>query len=242
MNKVYVVGIGPGAYEQMTVKAIEVLEMCEVIVGYTVYVELLQENFPEKIYKTTPMRQEIKRCRMAFEEAKKGRKTALVCGGDAGIYGMAGLLYKIGEEYPEVSIEIIPGVTAAVGGAAVLGAPMGHDSCLISLSDLLTPWDVIENRLRRAAQADFVICLYNPSSKKRSAYLSRACTLLLEYKANDTVCGVVRNIAREGETMQILTLEELKNTSVDMFSTVFIGNHETQVIRGKMVTPRGYTV
>lgn len=242
MNKVYGVGIGPGAYEQMTVKAIEVLEMCEVIVGYTVYVELLQEHFPQKTYKTTPMRQEVKRCRIAFEEAKKGRKTALVCGGDAGIYGMAGLLYEIGEEYPEVSIEIIPGVTAAVGGAAVLGAPMGHDSCLISLSDLLTPWDVIENRLRRAAQADLVICLYNPSSKKRSAYLSRACTLLLEYKANDTVCGVARNIAREGETMQILTLEELKNTSVDMFSTVFIGNHETQVIRGKMVTPRGYTV
>ncbi|MEO2263612.1 precorrin-3B C(17)-methyltransferase [Dorea sp. YH-dor228] len=240
MNKIYVIGIGPGSYEQMTIKAAEALKKCDVIVGYTVYVDLLREYFGEKEFLTTPMRQEVRRCEMAFEEAAKGRTTAMVCSGDAGIYGMAGLMYEIGEKYPDIELEIIPGVTAAIGGAAVLGAPMSHDCCLISLSDLLTPWKKIEKRLLAAAQADFVICLYNPSSKKRADYLDKACDLMLRYKSEDTVCGVVKNIAREGEAMQILSLKELQKTAVDMFSTVFIGNCDTKVIDGKMVTPRGY--
>lgn len=242
LNKVYVIGMGPGAYEQMTVAAVEALKGCDVIVGYTVYVDLMKKYFPEKEFMTTPMRKEPERCRMAFEEAKKGRVTAMVCSGDSGIYGMAGLMYEIGEEYPEVEIEVLPGVTAAMGGAAVLGAPLGHDCCMISLSDLLTPWELIEERLRCAAKADFVICLYNPSSRKRSTYLAKACEIMLEYKAEDTVCGIVKNIARDGETMQTLTLKELKETTVDMFSTVFIGNKQTKVIREKMVTPRGYRI
>lgn len=240
MNKIYVIGIGPGSYEQMTIKVAEALKKCDVIVGYTVYVDLLREYFGEKEFLTTPMRQEVRRCEMAFEEAAKGRTTAMVCSGDAGIYGMAGLMYEIGEKYPDIELEIIPGVTAAIGGAAVLGAPMIHDCCLISLSDLLTPWEKIEKRLLAAAQADFVICLYNPSSKKRADYLDKACDLMLRYKSEDTVCGVVKNIAREGEAMQILSLKELQKTAVDMFSTVFIGNCDTKVIDGKMVTPRGY--
>ena len=240
MNKIYVIGIGPGSYEQMTIKAAEALKKCDVIVGYTVYVDLLREYFGEKEFLTTPMRQEVRRCEMAFEEAAKGRTTAMVCSGDAGIYGMAGLMYEIGEKYPDIELEIIPGVTAAIGGAAVLGAPMSHDCCLISLSDLLTPWEKIEKRLLAAAQADFVICLYNPSSKKRADYLDKACDLMLRYKSEDTVCGVVKNIAREGEAMQILSLKELQKTAVDMFSTVFIENCDTKVIDGKMVTPRGY--
>ena len=240
MNKIYVIGIGPGSYEQMTIKAAEALKKCDVIVGYTVYVDLLREYFGEKEFLTTPMRQEVRRCEMAFEEAAKGRTTAMVCSGDAGIYGMAGLMYEIGEKYPDIELEIIPGVTAAIGGAAVLGAPMSHDCCLISLSDLLTPWKKIEKRLLAAAQADFVICLYNPSSKKRADYLDKACDLMLRYKSEDTVCGVVKNIAREGEAMQILSLKELQKTAVDMFSTVFIVNCDTKVIDGKMVTPRGY--
>ena len=240
MNKIYVIGIGPGSYEQMTIKAAEALKKCDVIVGYTVYVDLLREYFGEKEFLTTPMRQEVRRCEMAFEEAAKGRTTAMVCSGDAGIYGMAGLMYEIGEKYPDIELEIIPGVTAAIGGAAVLGAPMSHDCCLISLSDLLTPWEKIEKRLLAAAQADFVICLYNPSSKKRADYLDKACDLMLRYKSEDTVCGVVKNIAREGEAMQILSLKELQKTAVDMFSTLFIGNCDTKVIDGKMVTPRGY--
>lgn len=240
MNKVYVIGMGPGAYEQMTVKAVRTLEKCDVIVGYTVYIELLKEYFPDKRYLTTSMRQEAARCRMAFEEAAKGAVTAMVCSGDAGIYGMAGLMYEIGEEYPEVAIEVIPGVTAALGGSAVLGAAVGHDVSLISLSDLLTPWELIEKKLRAAAQADFLIALYNPSSKKRKDYLARACDILLEYKEESIICGIVRNIAREEESMNILTLKELRNTEVDMFSTVYIGNKMTKIIKDKMVTPRGY--
>lgn len=240
MNKVYVIGMGPGAYEQMTVKAVRTLKKCDVIVGYTVYIELLKEYFPDKRYLTTSMRQEAARCRMAFEEAAKGAVTAMVCSGDAGIYGMAGLMYEIGEEYPEVAIEVIPGVTAALGGSAVLGAAVGHDVSLISLSDLLTPWELIEKRLRAAAQADFLIALYNPSSKKRKDYLARACDILLEYKEESIICGIVRNIAREEESMNILTLKELRNTEVDMFSTVYIGNKMTKIIKDKMVTPRGY--
>lgn len=240
LKKIYVIGIGPGAYEQMTGKAAKALEACETIVGYTVYTDLLKEDFPDKEYRTTPMRKEEERCRMAFEEAEKGKVTAMVCSGDAGIYGMAGLIYEIGEEYPDVEIEVIAGVTAALAGAAVLGAPLGHDCCLISLSDLLTPWEQIEKRLLAAAQADFTIAIYNPSSRKRKDYLKKACGLLLRHKSEETVCAVVRNIAREQEEMQVLTLRELQDTEVDMFSTVYIGNQDTKILRGKMVTPRGY--
>ena len=240
MNKVYVIGMGPGAYEQMTLKAVRTLEKCDVIVGYTVYIELLKEYFPDKRYLTTSMRQEAARCRMAFEEAAKGAVTAMVCSGDAGIYGMAGLMYEIGEEYPEVAIEVIPGVTAALGGSAVLGAAVGHDVSLISLSDLLTPWETIEKRLHAAGMADFVICLYNPSSKKRADYLQKACDILLQYRDVGNICGYVKNIGREGESYRILSLKELRDTKVDMFTTVFIGNSRTMELNGRMVTPRGY--
>lgn len=234
--------MGPGAYEEMTVRAVKTLEACEVIVGYTVYVDLLREHFPGKEFMTTSMRQEVQRCHMAFEAAAAGKTTAMVCSGDAGIYGMAGLMYEVGEEFPQVEIEVVPGVTAAIGGSAVLGAAVGHDCALISLSDLLTPWEAIEKRLLAAAEADFVICLYNPSSKKRSDYLKKACMLIQRYKADDTVCGIVRQIAREGEALKLLTLGELEDTEVDMFSTVFIGNRQTKIIRGHMVTPRGYHI
>ena len=212
------------------------------IVGYTVYVDLLREHFPGKEFMTTSMRQEVQRCHMAFEAAAAGKTTAMVCSGDAGIYGMSGLMYEVGEEFPQVEIEVVPGVTAAIGGSAVLGAAVGHDCALISLSDLLTPWEAIEKRLLAAAEADFVICLYNPSSKKRSDYLKKACMLIQRYKADDTVCGIVRQIAREGEALKLLTLGELKDTEVDMFSTVFIGNRQTKIVRGHMVTPRGYHI
>lgn len=240
MSKLYVVGIGPGAYDQMTGKAIRALNESDVIIGYTVYVDLVKEYFCGKEFMTTPMKKEVDRCRMAFEEAVKGKTVSMICSGDAGVYGMAGLIYEVGEQYPEVEIGIIPGVTAATGGAAVLGAPLIHDFCLISLSDLLTPWEKIEKRLSCAAQADFVVCLYNPSSKKRHDYLKKACEIMMEYKSEDTVCGIVSNIARDGEECQVMSLKELAETPVDMFTTVFVGNSQTRNINGKMVTPRGY--
>ena len=239
MNKLYVIGIGPGEYEQMTLKAIHAMEKSEVIIGYTVYVDLVKEHFPGKEFLTTPMKKEVDRCVMAFEEAKKGKVVSMICSGDAGVYGMSGLMYEVGVNYPEVELEIIPGVTAATGGAAVLGAPLIHDFCLISLSDLLTPWQKIEARLLAAAEADFVVCLYNPSSRKRSDYLQKACDLMMQYKSPETVCGIVSYIGRDGEHYEVMDLKTLRDTKVDMFTTVWVGNSQTKEINGKMVTPRG---
>lgn len=240
MGKIYVIGIGPGKYEQMTMRAAGALNRCDTIVGYTVYVDLVKEHFADKEFLTTPMKREVERCRLAFEEALKGKDVAMICSGDAGVYGMSGLMLEIGEQYPDIEVEVIPGVTAATGGAAVLGAPLIHDFALISLSDLLTPWEKIEKRLLLASEADFVICLYNPSSKKRHDYLQKACDLMMRHKSPETVCGIVTNIGREGEAGEVMTLKELRDTQVDMFTTVFIGNSQTKEMNGKMVTPRGY--
>ncbi|OUO26747.1 precorrin-3B C(17)-methyltransferase [Lachnoclostridium sp. An298] len=240
MSKIYVTGLGPGAADQMTIRARKVLEKCPVIIGYTVYIDLIREEFPDKTFLSTPMRKETDRCRMAFAEAQKGQDVAMVCSGDAGVYGMAGLICEVGKDYPDVGIEIVPGITAASGGAAVLGAPLMHDFAVISLSDLLTPWEKIERRVRAAAEADFVICIYNPASKKRADYLKKACEMILEFRRPETVCGIVRNIGRDGESYEIMPLEKLRDTQVDMFTTVFIGNSNTMELNGRMVTPRGY--
>ena len=240
MSKLYVVGIGPGGYEQMTVKAVKVLEECDIIVGYTVYVDLVAEHFAGKEMLTTPMQQEEKRCRMALDEVMKGGNAAMICSGDAGVYGMSGLIYEISRDYPGIEIEIVSGVTAALSGGAVLGAPLMHDFAVISLSDLMTPWTLIEKRLAAAASADMAICLYNPSSKKRRDYLNKACRIVMQAALPETVCGIVKQIGREGESCQVMTLQELSNYEADMFTTVFIGNSTTKVINGKMVTPRGY--
>ena len=239
-HNIYLVGMGPGKEEMMTGEALKALEAADVIIGYTVYFKLLGERFADKEMRTTPMRQEEERCKLCFEEAKKGKQVAMVCSGDAGIYGMASLLYEMGKEYPDTEIFVIPGITAACSGAAVLGAPLMHDFAVISLSDLLTPWEKIETRLRCAAEADFSICIYNPSSKKRADYLKRACDIILGQTKEDRVCGIVSNIGREGQSYCLTTLEKLREAKVDMFTTVFIGNSQTRVIRDKMVTSRGY--
>ena len=239
-HEIYIVGMGPGREEDMTQEALTVLDSCDVIVGYTVYLNLLGERFLGKTFLSTPMRQEVERCRMCYEEARKGKRVALICSGDAGIYGMASLMYEMSAEYPSCELTVVPGITAASSGAAVLGAPLNHDFCVISLSDLLTPWEKIEKRLLLASEADFVICLYTPGSHKRADYLEKACDLMLRYKAPETVCGIVSQIGRDGETSRTMTLAELRNTKVDMFTTVFIGNSQTKEIRDHMVTPRGY--
>lgn len=239
-KKLYVIGIGPGSYDQMTIRAEKALKECSVIAGYTVYVDLVREYFPDKKFLTTSMKQETSRCEMALREADKGSSVAMICSGDSGVYGMAGLILQMASDFPEVEIQMIPGVTAALSGGAVLGAPLGHDFAVISLSDLLTPMDVIEKRLRCAAAGDFAICLYNPSSRKRADYLRLACEIMLEYKSEDTICGIVKNIDREGQSMEIMTLLRLRDAQADMFTTVYIGNCETKEITGRMVTPRGY--
>ena len=239
-SKIYIIGMGPGKEEMMTGEAIWALENSDVIIGYTVYVKLLGERFVGKEMLTTPMRQETERCRLCFEEAAKGKQVVLICSGDAGIYGLASLMYEMGKEYPETELIVIPGITAANSGAAVLGAPLNHDFCVISLSDLLTPWEKIEKRLIAAAEGDFAIAIYNPSSHKRKDYLMRACDILLRVIEEDRPCGYVENIGREGTRAVTCTLKELRETQVNMFTTVFIGNSGSELVNGKLITKRGY--
>ena len=226
MKKLSVVGIGPGNELYLSISARETLECSDLIIGYKKYVELVEEYLPEKDYLYTGMTKEVDRCKMALEKASEGQTVSVVCSGDAGVYGMAGLVYELSVDFPDVEIDIVPGISAVLSGSSVL--------------DLLTPWELIEKRLALAGEGDFCICLYNPSSHKRKDYLKKACEILLNYKGEDTICGYVRNIGREGEEYHITNLLELKDTEVDMFTTVFIGNADTKVIDNKMVTPRGY--
>ncbi len=238
--KLYVIGIGPGGADQMTPRARAAIEASDIIAGYTTYIDLVRPLIGDREILQTPMKQEIDRCTRARDAALTGKTVAMICSGDAGVYGMAGLMHEVCADYPELDLEVVPGITAACAGAAVLGAPLIHDFAVISLSDLLTPWEKIEKRLDLAAQADFCICLYNPSSKKRADYLQKACDIMLKSKSPDTPCGYVQNIGRDGERGTVCMLAELRDTSVDMFTTVFVGNSQTRVIGGKLVTPRGY--
>ena len=241
-NKIYIIGMGPGKEDMMTGEAIQALDNSDIIIGYTVYMKLLGERFSAKEMLTTPMRQETERCRLCFKEAAKGKQVALICSGDAGIYGLASLMYEIGKEYPEIELVVIPGITAASSGAAILGAPLNHDFCIISLSDLLTPWEKIEKRLIAAAEGDFAIAIYNPSSHKRRDYLKRACDILLRVIEEERPCGFVENIGREGTKAVVCTLKELRETQVNMFTTVFIGNAGSEIVNGKLITKRGYQI
>lgn len=241
-NKIYIVGMGPGKEDMMTQEAIDALEQSDVIVGYTVYLKLLSERFQNKELLSTSMRHETERCELCFKEAENGRQVALICSGDAGIYGLASLMYELGKAHPETKLVVIPGITAASSGAAVLGAPLNHDFCVISLSDLLTPWDKIEKRLLAAAEGDFAIAIYNPSSHKRKDYLQRACDLLLQKIEESRACGYVENIGREGMKAVTCTLKELRDIPVNMFTTVFIGNSGSEILDGKVITKRGYQV
>ena len=233
-----IVGIGPGSADQITPQALAELRAAEVIVGYTRYVELVRPLFPHKEYHATGMRGEEERCRWAVEAAK-AREVALIASGDAGVYGLAGLAIEMARE-AGVDVRVAPGLTAALTGAALLGAPINHDFVVISLSDLLTPWTVIEKRLHAAAEGDFVVVLYNPMSHSRRTQLARACEILLEHRPAETPAGLARNIGREGEACRLTTLGELRDCEVDMFTTVFIGSSQTRTVGGWLVTPRGY--
>jgi len=240
LGKVIVVGIGPGGYEDMTIRADEALQACDAIVGYPVYVDLVRDRYPGKELHSTPMTRETERCQLALELARSGKTTAMVCSGDSGIYGMAALVYELRGESQEPEIQVVPGLTAACSGGAVLGAPLTHDFAVISLSDRLTPWKTIEKRLDCAAAADLTIALYNPASHGRPDHVKRACDILLRRLPEDRLCGIVRNIGRDGQSRRILTLAELREAEVDMFCTVFIGNSAAKTVAGQLITPRGY--
>ena len=242
-DMIWIVGFGPGDRRHMTIEAQEAMQSADVIVGYSGYNALMKPFFPDKEYVETGMRGEVKRCEEAVSLAESGKNVALICSGDAGVYGMAGLLLEVLErrgKTDEIDVEVVAGVTAALAGAALLGAPLGHDLAFVSLSDLLTPWELIEKRLLAAGEADFCIALYNPSSRGRKDHLRRAADLLLQVRGGDTPCGIADRIGREGESTRILTLRELQDAETDMQSVVLIGNSGTRRIGNYLVTERGY--
>ncbi|EKZ1617719.1 precorrin-3B C(17)-methyltransferase [Listeria monocytogenes] len=240
---IYVIGIGPGDKRLMTGEALQAIEDAEVIVGYVTYIKLIKELIKEKEVVKTGMRREIDRCQEAVDIALTGKKVAVVSSGDAGIYGMAGLVLELAEKSnPDLEVKVIPGITASIGAAAVLGAPIMHDFCHISLSDLMTPWEVIEKRLTHAAMADFVVCFYNPRSKGRANHLANAFQKMMEYKSEDTVVGIVKDVGRKEERKIITTMQGIDYELVDMTTMVIVGNKETYVKNGKMITPRGYSL
>lgn len=245
MGKLYVIGFGPGDEGSMTARCRECLQASDVVVGYSRYISLLKPFFEDKTFRDTGMTKEVERCQTALELAREGKIVSVVSSGDSGIYGMASIVLELAEEdlaaeTPALSIEIVPGITAASSGAALLGAPIGHDFAVISLSDLLTPWELIERRLRTVAAGDFVLCLYNPGSMSRSEHLRNACSLLLETLPASRPCGIAYNIGRTDQSMQLLTLGELKDHRATMTETIFIGNSQTKNLAGYLVTPRGY--
>ena len=240
MKQLYVIGMGPGGADQLTPKARLALEGSQVLCGYTHLPGPgpgISGRAGDRVHPHDP---ELERCRLALERAAEGKITAMICSGDAGVYGMAGPILQMAEDFPEVDVEVIPGVTAALAGAAVLGAPLMHDFAVISLSDLLTPLAVIEKRLDCAGAGDFVLCLYNPMSKKRRGHLRRACDILLNHRSGDTVCGWGEEHRPGGSGTPPAPLAELREEQVDMFTTVFVGSQSTREIAGRMVTPRGY--
>ena len=246
--KLFVVGIGPGGFGDITERARVALEKSDAIVGYTTYIKLIEPFIKEKEVFSTGMTKEVERCRTAIELARSGRPTALVCSGDSGIYGMAGLVYEIlgeekGEDKAEVEVEVVSGVPAFVAAAAILGAPLMHDFASISLSDLLTPWETIKKRLDSAAAADFVIILYNPKSRSRTWQLGEALEIISKHRGGDTPVGIVRNATREGEEARVIKLSEAAahdGDSIDMKTLLVVGNSTSRVTGGRIITPRGY--
>ena len=240
MGKIYVVGLGPGNKENMTFRAYDVLKNSDIIIGYKTYVDLIEDMFPDKKIIKSYMKKEVARCEETLKLALEGNIISLISSGDAGVYGMAGLMLEIASG--QVEVEIVPGITSANASASLGGAPIVHDSVNISLSNLLTDWELIKKRIDLASQGDFVITLYNPKSSGRPELINEARDIMLKHKRKDTPVLIARNVGREGENYDITTLDKMLDYEINMFSTVIIGNSKTKVINNKMITPRGYKV
>lgn len=244
-----IVGLGPGSRDMMAPRALQVLQTCDLVIGYRLYIEQIQDLLTDKDVHVSDLTQEVERAKLAVQQARAGRRVCIVSSGDTGIYGMAGLVLDIfsssvKEASESVSlepeVEVVPGISALNAAAALLGAPLMHDFAIISLSDLLTPWETIAKRLSAAGAADFVIVLYNPISRKRHWQLGEARRLVLESRSATTPVGLVRNAYRPGQQVSITTLEDLCHHEIDMFTTIIIGNSCTYFKKGLMITPRGY--
>lgn len=238
-GKVYVVGIGPGSLEHMSIKAHKVLSEVDVIIGHKTYINLVKEHFENKEFVKSAMKKEVARCQETIDIAKNGKNIALISSGDAGVYGMAGILLEVATK-ENIQVEVIPGITSSNASASVVGAPIMHDHATISLSDLLTDWELIQKRIKLAAQGDFVISFYNPKSKSRVTQIAEARDIMLEHKDKNTVVAIVQNTSRKGEKSVLTTLENMLAYEIDMFSTVIVGNSKTFIKNNKMITPRGY--
>ena len=238
-GKIYVVGIGPGKKGDMTFRAYEAMEKSDVIVGYKTYTDLVKEYYPDKEIVSSSMMKEVDRCTDVLKIAKAGKNVALISSGDAGVYGMAGIMLEIADD--KIEVEVIPGVTATNAAAAITGAPVMHDYVTISLSNLLTDWELIKKRLELAAQGDFVVSIYNPKSRGRVKQIEEAQKIMLKYKPKMTPVAIVRNAGRENEEYVVTTLEEMTKHEIDMLTIVIIGNSNTYVKNGKIITPRGYS-
>lgn len=234
---IYVVGIGPGNKETMTYEAMHAIEKSDTIVGYKTYIDLIRDLIKDKEVISNGMKQEIDRVKKAVEISKTGKIVAVISSGDAGVYGMAGLVLEMshGEE-----VKIISGVTASTAAGAVLGAPLMHDFCHISLSDLLTPLDLIYKRIALASEGDFAICIYNPRSKGRPDYLQHSFEIMKKYKSGSTPVGIVKNAGRNNQEVRICTIDSIDYEVVDMLSIVIVGNSSTYIKNNKIITKRGY--
>ncbi|WP_018027822.1 precorrin-3B C(17)-methyltransferase [Porphyromonas somerae] len=242
MGKIYVIGIGPGSERDLTIGARDILGKVDVVVGYKYYFQFVSHYLrPDTECVDTGMRQETARAREAFRFADEGKEVAVISSGDAGIYGMAPLIYEMAEELKsDIEIEVLPGISAFQTAASILGAPIGHDFCIISLSDLMTPWAKIERRIIAAAEADFITAIYNPKSVKRYWQIERLRELFLKERDANTPVGIVRQAGREDQEVTYTTLAEFDAEQIDMFTMVIIGNSQTFTTRNRMITPRGY--
>ena len=246
-GKIFVVGFGPGAEQHLTPAARSAMEECDTCIGYRTYIDLVRPLLAGKKIVATGMTEEIDRGRKAYELAKLGKKVAVISSGDSGVYGMAGLVYEVLEKAgwdpaaPDVDVIIVPGVTAACSIGALLGAPLNHDFCSISLSTLMTPWEAIEKRLEAAASSDFVTALYNPKSARRDWQIVKTQEIFLKYHKPSTPVGLVKSGWREGEIIVRTTLDKMAEQEIGMLTTIIIGNSQTYYFKDLMITPRGYT-
>lgn len=244
-GKIYVIGLGPGDPGNMTMRAFQAIEKCQVLVGYTVYIEQVKELSEGKEIIRKGMGQEIERGRIAVDKAAAGHTVGVVCSGDAGVYGMAGLILELLKDHPfreEISCEVIPGITSALSCSSLLGAPIVEDFCTISLSDYMTPWERIITRVEKACEGDFTLAIYNPRSLARPDYLGLALEVIKNYRNEDTPVGIVRNAYREDQSVVLTTLKDFDPETIDMFCTLIIGNSKTYIANGLMITPRGYKI
>jgi cobalt-precorrin 5A hydrolase/precorrin-3B C17-methyltransferase len=236
-----IVGLGPGEAAHRTAAATAAVRHADVVIGYSAYVEQCADLLsPRQAVVRSAIGAEVGRCRHALRLAAEGRRVALVCSGDAGVFGMASLALELAPEHGHPEVEVVPGVTAALAAGALLGAPLGHDHAVVSLSDLLTPWPVIERRLHAMAEADVVVALYNPRSSRRTWQLDKARQILLAHRSADTPVGVVTDAGRAGQRVERGTLATLDVESVSMVSIVIAGSSQSRWIDGRLVTPRGY--